>query len=150
MNFLNKLIPLHLFFFCFILSCSNSQSHKIGTYDELKKELQNVEQEKRTPSPSVGSLESEVNNGGLNQYFFNSSGQDCFETMRELEKRGKPKTANILKEAIRLINPNNLSELELIEKIRNREIKELDDSIINLKLDSLDNEFYSYPDGSLR
>ena len=146
---MNKIMLFYLLSFIFI-GCNNTPKYKVDTYDNLKKELDDVEQEKRTPIASIGGLESEVNNGGLNQYFFNSTGQDCFETMRELENRGKLKTAKILQVAIKLINPNNLSEAELIEKIRKREVKELDDSIINLKLDSLDNEFYSYPDGDLR
>jgi hypothetical protein len=35
-----------------------------------------------------------------------------------------------------------LSEGELIEKLRKRNVDELDDSIINNKLDKLDEEYY--------
>ena len=88
-------------------------------------------------------FESEVNNGGLNQYFFNSSGQNCFETLRYFKQTGKVEEAKILEEAINLINPQKLSEKELLEKLRKRSVDELDDSVINKKLDELDNQFYA-------
>jgi hypothetical protein len=121
---------------------------KIGTAEEIRKELKGVENEKVTPSANISELEAEINNGGLNQYFFNSSGQNCFATLRLLKSTGKTKTASILEQAIMLINPNKLSEVELIEKLRKREVQELDNDSINAKLDSLDNEFFN-PDGDL-
>ena len=131
-------------------SCANDSKHlKIGTADELRKELKGVENEKITPSANIGELEAEVNNGGLNQYFFNSSGQNCFETLRLLKNTGKIKTAAILEQAIITIDPNKLSEEKLIEKLRKREVEGLDNDSINAKLDSLDNEFFKYPDGEL-
>ena len=50
--------------------------------------------------------------------------------------------AKILEEAIDLINPKKLPEKELIEKLRKRTVDELDDSVINDKLDKLDAEYY--------
>ena len=98
----------------------------------------------------IEELEMEVNNGGLNQYFFNSSGQNCFEALKELKKNKKSKTAKILESAINLINPKKLSNEDLIEKLRNREVEELDNEKINAKLELLDLEFYKYPDGNLQ
>jgi len=117
-------------------------------YDELKKELKNQPNPYSKPSANISELEREINNGGLNQYFFNSSGQNCFATLRLLERKKKTYTASILRTAIGLINPENLSEEELIEKIRNRDIDFLDDDGVNQKLDSLDQLFYQY-DGDL-
>lgn len=97
---------------------------------------------------NIQELEMEVNNGGFNQYFFNS-GQNCFETLKILKKNGKDKTAKILEKAIALINPKKLSEKDLISKLRNREIQELDDEKISASLYKLDLEFYKYPDGKL-
>ncbi|HEX9957960.1 MAG TPA: DUF4375 domain-containing protein, partial [Fibrella sp.] len=48
------------------------------------------------PTANIELLEAEVENGGFGQYFFNSSGVDCFETLRALEKNGKTQTARIL------------------------------------------------------
>ena len=121
----------------------------MDTYQNLQKELYGSENEKIVPHASIGQLESEVNNGGLNQYFFNASGQNCFETLRELELRGKVKTAEILRKAISLINPRKLPEAAFIEKLRKREVPELLDEEISQKLSELDKQFLSYPDGSL-
>jgi len=122
-------------------SCQNNQ-HKIDTYDNLKKDLKNVKDEKIVPHANPGEFEREVNNGGLSQYFFNSSGQNCFETLRYFQKNGMTKEAEILSEAIKLINPKNLPEEEFIEKLRKRQVTELDDSTVNVKLDLLDSKYF--------
>ena len=101
------------------------------------------------PTANVELLVAEVENGGFKQYFSNSSGIDCFETMRSLEKSGKTQTAKILQQAINLINPSNLSESQLIENIRRREINGLDGQTMNKGLSKLDSLFYTEPDGPL-
>jgi len=45
-------------------------------------------------------LEREINNGGFNQFFFNSSGDFAHETVNSLTVVGANKTAEILKQAI--------------------------------------------------
>lgn len=102
------------------------------------------------PTANIEELEMEVNNGGFNQYFFNSSGQNCFKTLKVLKKNKKFKTAKILESAINLINPKKLTDEDLIKKLRNREVEELDNEEINAKLELLDVEFYKYPDGNLQ
>jgi hypothetical protein len=124
-----------------ICSCHNNE-RKVDTYENIKKDLKGVEHKKVWPLANPGEFESEVNNGGLNQYFFNSSGQNCFATLRYFQKNEMKKEAKILEEAINLINPNKLPEKVLIENLRKRIVAELDDSIINAKLDKLDNEYY--------
>lgn len=129
--------------FAAMLAASSCQEkRKIGTYNEVKQELKQVSLEKTYPLANPGEFEAEVNNGGLNQYFFNSSGRNCFATLRYFRKNGDTVRANILEEAIRVINPGNLSEEALLEKLRKREVTELDDSVVNRKLDALDNRFY--------
>jgi hypothetical protein len=124
-----------------INSCHRNEQ-KIDTYENLKKDLKGVEVEKVTPHAAPDEFKSEINNGGLNQYFFNSSGQNCFATLNYFKKNGMTKEAEILREAINLINPKNLSEEILIENLRKRIVTELDDSTINSKLEKLDNEYY--------
>jgi hypothetical protein len=132
---------LYLIIIFLTASCHNNE-RKIDTYENLKKDLKGVELEKVEPHADPGEFEAEINNGGLNQYFFNSSGQNCFETLRYFKRNGKTKEARILEEAINLINPQKLPEDELIEKLRKRLVTELDDSTVNAKLDILDASYY--------
>ncbi len=48
----------------------------------------------------VWELEAEINNGGFDQYFFNSSGDHCLETKESLIRIGAQKTAEILADAM--------------------------------------------------
>lgn len=129
--------------------CAQDKPNKsIDTYDNVKKELKGVEAPNEKPKANVEEFEMEVNNGGLNQYFLNA-GLNCFETLRELRKTKKVKTAAILQQAIALVNPNKLSEKDLIGKLRRREVEELFDDKISDQLNKLDEEFYKYPDGAL-
>ncbi|MEL4428856.1 DMP19 family protein [Shewanella mangrovisoli] len=47
----------------------------------------------------VDELEAEINNGGLDQYFFNSAGDYTEETIQALVKIGAKHTAEIVKKA---------------------------------------------------
>jgi len=125
-----------------ILETSCRQKIKVDSYENIKKDLKSVELDKTKPSADPTGFENEINNGGLNQYFFNSAGQNCFETLRYFKQNGKTKEAAILEKAINLINPKNLPEKELLENLRKRIVAELDDSTVNAKLDKLDNEYY--------
>jgi hypothetical protein len=135
------LFPSFILLTLFNFSC-NSNEKKVDTYDNLKKDLKGKELEKIAVHADADEFEAEVNNGGLNQYFFNSSGQNCFETLRYFKKSGNIKNEAILERAINLINPKKLSETILIENLRKRVVTELEDSIVNSKLEELDNEFY--------
>ncbi|GAB2551748.1 hypothetical protein GCM10027085_48930 [Spirosoma aerophilum] len=101
------------------------------------------------PKANIELLVAEIGNGGFDQYFFNSSGVDCFETLRALRSQGKTKSAEILQQAIDQINPERLSEDQLIDKIRKRQVSELDDEKVNDALSRLDSLFYTEPDGPL-
>ncbi|HEY4788769.1 MAG TPA: DUF4375 domain-containing protein [Bacteroidales bacterium] len=123
---------------------------KIGTYDEIKKELQKdkVDENSFPPiSANIDELEMEINNGGFNQYFFNSSGQNCFATLRLLETKNddyNKKLAMLLKKAIQTINVKNLTETDLINKIRLRKLESLENESVKNTLDSLDNVYYGH------
>ena len=130
----------------FLLYNKRNSYRKIDSYSNIKKDLKDVPNPTETPIANIEELDMEVNNGGFNQYFFNSSGQHCFETLRELKRLGKNKKAHLLEKAIELINPNKLPEGSLIEKLRKRQVAELDNDSVNAKLNSLDDIFFKTPE----
>jgi hypothetical protein len=87
-------------------------------------------------------LESEVNNGGFSQYFFNSSGDFANETVNSLSAIGAVQTASIYKKALLALGselPKDRDEREeLLDKI-------LTDSVGEL-LSEYDAEFYKCAD----
>jgi len=87
-------------------------------------------------------LESEVNNGGFSQFFYNSSGDFANETVNSLSAIGADKTAKIYKKALMILGselPKNRNEREeLLDKILIDAVDEL--------LNECDAEFYQYPD----
>ncbi|MDR6845620.1 DUF4375 domain-containing protein [Flavobacterium granuli] len=149
---MKHLIKIQLLFLLLTLSScaqkNSSESGKVDTYENVKSQLKGTEVEKLNPKANIEELDMEVNNGGFNQYFINS-GQNCYETLKALKKNGKVETAKLLESAINLINPNHISENDLIEKLRKREVEELYDDKIDAELNKLDDEFYKYKDGSL-
>ncbi len=138
---MKKILKIQILFLIFVFSsCTQkklSGSEKVG------------EIEKTIPKADIAELETEINNGGFNQYFINSSGQNCYETLKTLKKNGKLKTAKLLEKAIILINPNKISEKVFIEKLSKNEVDELYNEKISVELEKLDAEFYKYLDGNL-
>ena len=137
-----------------ICSCNNqsdSPHGNIGTAQDLQKQIMESEEgrsfEFPEPHADIPELEGEVNNGGFNQYFFNSSGQNCFETLDSLatyQDEYYLELGELLRQAIEVVNTENLSKKELIDKIRNRELESLQKDSINHILDSLDNVYYGH------
>lgn len=90
---------------------------------------------------SVWMLEAEVNNGGFNQYYWNSAGELATETVASLKEIGANETASIV-EAANSNFPNSSPPKDreerqvLLEKLENSG---------TLKLDSLETDFYEYP-----
>jgi hypothetical protein len=87
-------------------------------------------------------LEREINNGGFNQYFYNSSGNYAHETVISLKEIGANKTADILQKAIDEFPNKNVPKdrderIEVIEKIEDN---------ANNKWEELDKQFYQYED----
>lgn len=87
-------------------------------------------------------LEGQVNNGGFDQYFFNSSGEYAHETLIALKEINAPKMADILNNAI-ITFPN--STIPKDTETRRELMEELPESISE-KWDDLDNQFYEYPE----
>ena len=87
-------------------------------------------------------LEREINNGGFNQYFINSSGDNAHETILSLKAIGADKTADILQKAIdqfpiKTVPKDRDKRTEIIEQI-----EEVADEVWN----DLDQKFYQYED----
>jgi hypothetical protein len=85
-------------------------------------------------------LEREVNNGGFNQYFHNSSGDFAHETIDALKTIGAIKTASILQAAIdqfpnKIVPKERDKRINILEQIEGRS-----DSI----WEDLDQQFFKY------
>ncbi|ARN77369.1 hypothetical protein BST97_04880 [Nonlabens spongiae] len=90
----------------------------------------------------VENLEREINNGGFNQFYFNSSGNYANETIDALTKIGANKTAEIVKKA------NSEFENGTVPKDRaERQNKlELIEEKAEENWNKCDSEFYEYND----
>ncbi len=90
----------------------------------------------------VEDVESEVNNGGFLQYFFNSSGDHALFASGAFESIGAHHTAGIVKKACAVFPngeppPDRTERQELLERIE----EQIEDS-----LSDLDDSFYVYND----
>jgi hypothetical protein len=87
-------------------------------------------------------LEREINNGGFDQYFFNTSGNYTHETVNSLILIGANKTADILQKAINQFPnktvPKDRNERQLLLD----QIREQSEAIWH----DLDDKFYAYED----
>jgi hypothetical protein len=87
-------------------------------------------------------LEREINNGGFNQYFCNSSGDTAHETILSLKAIGADKTADILQKAIDQF-PNKAVPKDRDERT---EIVEQIEEVADKVWRDLDQKFYEYED----
>ncbi len=84
-------------------------------------------------------VEAEVNNGGFNQYFFNSSGQFAIEAIDGFEEIGAPFNAQLMKKAIEVA----VQEMPEMKKYyKSRSIELFSESYKHTKLNNLDEGFY--------
>lgn len=90
----------------------------------------------------VWGLEGEVNNGGFDQYYFNSAGNHALDTPEALVTIGAHKTADIVKEANAVFGDEGPSA---DRKRRQRQLDALSEKAY-MTLDTLDDRFYEYPD----
>jgi Domain of unknown function (DUF4375) len=90
---------------------------------------------------AIWDVESEVNNGGFWQYFFNSSNESAWFAVQALETVGAPQTADICRRAIKAGFPAGLPEQP--EAIRSAADNFSDE--VRDELEALDQEFFSYP-----
>lgn len=106
---------------------------------QLYEDFENLNEAEKT-FLYVEILEAEINNGGFDQYFFNSSGDHANETLESLKKIGALKTAKIVEEAFSYfpevpIPKDNNKRRKLLEKI---------DTQTSEKWNELDDKFYLY------
>ena len=85
-------------------------------------------------------LEKELNNGGFDQYFFNSSGKYAHETVFSLQAIGANITAQILQKAVDLF-PNKTVPKDRDERIE--AIRAIEGFATDI-WEELDQEFYEY------
>jgi hypothetical protein len=90
----------------------------------------------------IENLEREINNGGFNQFYFNSSGDFSHETIDELIKIGANKTADIVKKANSQFPDNKVPK----DRTERQEILEQIEDKANEIWDTCDNDFYKYED----
>ncbi|NCU26064.1 DUF4375 domain-containing protein [Candidatus Nomurabacteria bacterium] len=87
-------------------------------------------------------LESEVNNGGFSQFFYNSSGDHANETTGSLIAIGADQTAGIFRKALtafECVLPEDRDErIELLDRISTDRVEKI--------LSECDDEFFKYPD----
>lgn len=87
-------------------------------------------------------LEREINNGGFNQYFYNSSGDFAHETITSLRTIGANKTADILQQAINQFPNSTVPK----DRAKRQEILEQIEDMANEEWEQLDHAFYRYED----
>jgi len=90
----------------------------------------------------VENLEKEINNGGFNQFYFNSSGDYSHETVDALLKIGANRTADIIKTANSQFPENTVPT----DRGKRQEILEQIEDVADEIWDNCDTEFYEYED----
>jgi hypothetical protein len=92
---------------------------------------------------AVWLLDAEVNNGGFNQFFWNSSGQFAPEALEGLREIGATKHEELLKKAIQI----HKDESAMIGKLKKKgTLEAFSESYKYTKLNKLDDEYYKLPE----
>lgn len=91
---------------------------------------------------AIWELEAQVNNGGFDQYFSNTSGDTAFAVVDALKTIGAPEAARIVAKATSVFPGSSPPrDREQRQRLLNALPPERE-----AVLDSLDEEFYGYPD----
>jgi len=88
----------------------------------------------------VDMLEGQVNNGGFDQFFFNSSGDYTNEILAAYKKINAHKTADLIETAIKAFP---VSPVPIDTETRRKIMQNLNESVGKV-WDDLDNKFYEY------
>ena len=91
----------------------------------------------------VWELEAEVNNGGFQQYFLNSSGRNALRAAKALKELGAEKCAALVERALDAVNAAKIHWEN--DSSRQTDIENLDESKEEA-LSEIDEAFYQYPD----
>ncbi len=105
---------------------------------ELSDNYENLTEAKKT-FIFIEMLEAEVNNGGFDQYFFNSSGDYAIETLESLKRIKAHKTAKIITEAFEIFP---IQPIPKDNEKRRTILKNINQNISN-KWNQLEDNFYS-------
>ena len=89
----------------------------------------------------INNLEMEVNNGGFDQFFFNSAGDNANKTVEALKRIGAFHTSNIVQNAINRF-PNNIVPKDRYERQNILEKISPDCEAFEVE----DKQFYEYQD----
>ena len=90
----------------------------------------------------IENLEREINNGGFNQFYFNSSGDFSYETVDSLIQIGAKKTADIVKKANSQFPDNKIPK----DRDKRQDILEQNEDKADEIWETCDNDFYKYED----
>jgi hypothetical protein len=91
---------------------------------------------------TIWGLEADVNNGGFDQYFFNSSGDHAFFAERALRLIAALKMADIVARAVALFGADGVPRDRYERQEAHEQVRVRGEDL----LDDLDRQFYSYPD----
>lgn len=88
---------------------------------------------------------TQVENGGFHQYFFNAYGQFAYLTIKNLKLIRSFERAKLLQKALEYVNEDNLNEDKFRELIFNRKLNKITDFDKELfnKLNGLDTVYYN-------
>ena len=108
--------------------------------DDYKNELNNVKKLTKGQQAifSIWTLEAEINNGGFNQFYFNSSGQYAEMAKIGLKTIGAEKFSELTKRANKIYSENK----ERLEEYDDGTMESFSESYKNNPLNDLDTEFY--------
>ncbi len=120
---------------------NTEQAFEISLIALEKKGFDGIREPERVLA-TIWSIEAEVNNGGFDQYFYNSAGDLAFYSAKALETIGAIKMASIAQKALDLFGESGPS------KIRNERVKQLEtfSGIKEDYINELDCSFTEYPD----
>lgn len=90
----------------------------------------------------IQELEDEVNNGGFDQYFYNSSGDNAHETLLALKTIRANNCLKLMENAVSEFPDHTVPK----ERVRRQEILSKIEKEAQKVWDNLDNKFYTYPD----
>ena len=90
---------------------------------------------------------NQIFNGGFHQYFVNGYGQFAKETINALQTIGAVKKADLLEEALKIVNFENYSDYTFRKNLFEKQIPQLfsKDDLFE-PLDNLDNNYYTVED----
>lgn len=90
----------------------------------------------------IWGLEGEVNNGGLDQYYFNSSGDHALDAVSSLEAIGAKHTADVIRQANALFGEKGPSPHRFT---RQKQLDALGDAKTK-KMNEIEEAFFKYED----